>query len=391
MSGTSSLKRAVRPLARAAAVAACLGASAVVLGIWSAPDRVWYSALLAVNYAMGLSMAAVCFLAIQQISGGRWSLRIDAIPEAMAGAVPGLSLLTGAVLIAGLWHYPWTQAHGDGAHALTGFKAAWLSPGFFALRTVVYLVSWSLFARGLVRASRQRRGALASSSAPPSRRLAAGFLVWFGYSFWLASYDWLMSLEPEWYSTIYGVYNFAGAFAGGLAAISLLAIHLERRGPLQGILSRAHLHDLGKLLFGFSTFWMYVWFSQYMLIWYANLPEETAYFVRRLQGPWASLFYLNLLLNWVIPFFALLSRRVKQSPEAMGRVCVVVLLGRWLDLLLMVVPARQGAVLSSTAWDLVVTAGAVGVYGLLLIRSLLSGAPGEPGDAEANAGHRRSA
>ena len=122
-----------------------------------------------------------------------------------------------------------------------------------------------------------------------------------------------MSLEPHWYSTIFGVYNFAGMFTSGLAVIAILAVWLQRAGPLKHTVNREHLHDLGQLIVAFSTFWAYIWFSQYMLIWYANLPEETAYFIRRIEPVWASLFVLNFLLNWVMPFLVLLPRGDRKS------------------------------------------------------------------------------
>ncbi len=149
----------------------------------------------------------------------------------------------------------------------------------------------------------------------------------FGVTFTLASVDWVMSLEPLWYSTIFGIYNFAGLFLSGLAAIILVALWLERQGPLRNVLNEDHLHDLGKLLFAFSMFWMYIWFSQYMLIWYTNIPEETTYFVRRVHGHWLVLFLVNVVLNWLVPFAVLLRRDTKRHRTTLGRVAVVVLVG----------------------------------------------------------------
>src|SRR5262249_16847742 len=157
---------------------------------------------------------------------------------------------------------------------------------------------------------------------------------------WLASYDWIMSLEPEWASTVFGVYNFAGLFLSGLAAVILLVIWLRRQGPLQAVLNESHLHDLGTLLFAMSSFWMYTWFCQFLLIWYVNKPEETAYLRRRWQGGWAAWLFLDLALNWVIPFLVLLSRRAKCNPRVLGTVAVLVLAGRWVDLFLMIFPSQ---------------------------------------------------
>src|SRR5262249_39747770 len=146
------------------------------------------------------------------------------------------------------------------------------------------------------------------------------------------------SLEPDWSSTMFGVYQFAGLFLSGLAALTLLLLWLGRSEPMRRVVTSDHLHDLGKLLFAFSTFWMYVWFSQYMLIWYVNNPEEAVYFLRREQGAWQPLLIANVVLNWAVPFLVLLPRSAKRSPTVLARVCVVLLVGRWLDLYLMIGP-----------------------------------------------------
>jgi hypothetical protein len=157
---------------------------------------------------------------------------------------------------------------------------------------------------------------------------------------------------------------------GGIAAIIILLVWLERLGPLRGVLSEDHMHDLGILLFALSTFWAYIWFCQYMLIWYANIPEETAYYIHRLRGPWQPLFIVNLSLNWVAPFFVLMPRRVKRSAKAMVRVSVAVLVGRWLDLYLMIIPPFAGAVPVFGVWEVGMMLGAVGIFGLLFLHAL---------------------
>ncbi len=310
---------------------AAAGGAATVAAVALAPERAWSNLLVAGLFLVSLGLAGIFFVALNYATGGGWSTAFRRIPEAMAAGLPYGAAAVGIVLLFYPALYPWTSPE---FHA-EGFKHLWLNRPFFLTRAAIYLLLWVWFARRIVARSRaqDRDGDLAHTRG--NVRLSVAFLVVFSITFWLASFDWIMSLEPHWVSTIFGVYNFAGLFLSGLAMIVLLVLW-ARRGPLADFVNAEHLHDLGKLLFAFSTFWMYIWFSQYMLIWYANIPEETAYYVRRLEGFWGPLFLLNMLLNWAIPFAALLSRAAKRSPAWMARVAVVVLAGRWLDLHLMV-------------------------------------------------------
>ena len=154
----------------------------------------------------------------------------------------------------------------------------------------------------------------------------------------IASWDWTMSLEPEWFSTMYGVYWFSGFFQGGIAAVALLCLLLEG-SVLVPSFDTQRRHDIGKLLFGFSAFWAYIWFCQYMLIWYANLPEEVTYYTLRQSSGWTLLFWLNPILSFVVPFVALMSVSAKKNRNTLFHVATAVLVGRWLDSFLMVWPS----------------------------------------------------
>ena len=170
---------------------------------------------------------------------------------------------------------------------------------------------------------------------------------------------------------MFAVYNFVGAFVSGLAMIMLLAILLRRPGgPLAGIVTSEHLHDLGKLLLGFSTFWMYIWYCQYMLIWYSNLPEEVTFYVGRHAGAWGVLSVTNLIVNWVIPFFVLLPRGSKRRDSTLLRVCVLLLVGRWLDLYVMIQPVFEPDAPRFGIWEIapIVVAGAL--FAVVLRRNL---------------------
>lgn len=320
---------------RAVAALALVGGIGTALGFLHSPDRAWAGCLVASLFLVGLGLAGPFFVALQFVCGATWHTAIRRVPEALGAALPLGALGLAVVFAFGSELYPWWTS----TAAVDGFKGWWLEPGFFWLRFLGYQAVWALCLLGLRRAlaSLEAGGDIVAARARVVRWSVA-FLLVVAPTLWLSSVDWIMSLEPQWHSTIFGVYQFAGLFASGLAAIVLLALWQKRRGALAGFLRAEHLGDLGKLLFAFSTFWAYVWFSQYLLVWYANIPDEALYFVRRRGDGWLPLFYLNVLLNWGVPFAPLLSALAKRDGRILASVAAVMLLGRWLDLYLMVAP-----------------------------------------------------
>ena len=321
--------------------AGALGTVTLAAGAAAGVERAWAGCLLASFGVLTMGLAGLVFIQTQYASGASWSVAFRRIPEAMTAAIPigGAGLLALILLAPG--PYPWS--HGLEAHggALAGFKIAWLQWTFLAARAVAFVLIWLAFAWAIVKHSRRQDADGDPAHTTRNIRLSIVGLIVFAVTFSLASFDWIMSLEPEWYSTIFGIYQFAGLFTSGLATIILLAVWL-RRSPMRHVVTDEHLHDLGKLLFAFSTFWMYIWFSQYMLIWYANIPEETTYYLIRTRGAWEVLFVATMLVNWVVPFLALLRRSPKRRPELLAKVALVVILGRWLDLYVMIVPPFSG-------------------------------------------------
>ncbi|HEX7344482.1 MAG TPA: hypothetical protein VF398_09465 [bacterium] len=349
---------------------ALMGAAAFVAALFAAPARAWANFLLVSYYLLGLGVASLFFVAMQYASHAGWSIALRRIPEAVAAIIPIVAV--GMVIVVFLRPslYPWVGSLHAEPHSALAFKAFWLNLPFFQARTILYLLLWILFGVAIIRTSRRQDADGHLTHTRRNVRLSIAFIVVFAVTLWLASFDWLMSLEPHWYSTLFGVYNFAGLFLSGQAAGIIILVWLQRAGYLREAVTENHLHDLGKLLFAFSTFWAYIWFSQYMLIWYANIPEETAHFVRQQRGVWGLLFILNLMLNWVIPFFILLPRATKRSPYVMAKVAGVVLLGRWLDLYLQIFPSVVGNEPVFGVWEIGMMLGGVGVFGLLTLRAL---------------------
>lgn len=301
------------------------GMASVALGALFSLDRAWGNLLLTSLMLSGLGVGACFFLAFHGVTGARWSVPLLPAARRLAASLPLTSMVAVLVVISGLYCYPWMQ--GDVAHGSSyWFKHAWLSPTFFIARSVLYGIVWALVG-----------GWMSSVRSPGGAGRSALALVLLALSLAFAGFDWVMSLEPLWFSTMFGVYQFAGAFVSSLAALVLLAGWSQCDGERRGLDER-QLHDLGKLLFGFSCFWMYIWFSQYMLIWYVNIKEESVYFIQRTQGYWWPLTLLTLTLSWGVPFFTLLPRPAKRNWRVMTRVALLILVGRWLDLYVMVLP-----------------------------------------------------
>ncbi len=340
-----------------------LGAATFFVGTLVNAERAWMDLLLVSVLLLSIGLAAAVFIAFHYVTGASWSVALRRVPEAITGLLPagGLGVLAVVFLRPSL--YAWT--HPLVAKDMPAFRHWWLQLSFFRLRAVFFILLWTVLTALIVRASRQQDsdGALRHTRANVAR--SALLLAVFGLTYWLATYDWIMSLQPEWSSTIFGMYNFAGLFLSGLAVIAILLVWLRRRAPLNATITTQHLHDLGKLIFAFSTFWMYLWFSQYMLIWYANIPEEAGYYAQRQQGFWGPLLLLNVALNWVLPFLTLLPRRNKQSAGVLVKVAIALLAGRCLDLYLMIGPVFDAARPRLHMIDLGMLAGACGVVALL--------------------------
>ena len=317
--------------------AAAIGFAGFAAGLALKPSQAWTAFLVSNFFFLTLSLGGLLFIAMMAVANAGWHRALKRVPESLAAYLPIGGLATLCLLRGVPWLYSWAQPEAA-RDTLLRAQSPYLNIGFFAARMVGVLVIWILLGT-LMRSTsisddkQSRRG--------HSRRnvvLSAVFLAVFPFSFSMAAIDWLMSLQPHWSSSIFGLYNIAGLLSAAVGAISVVVIMLRRRGALPNV-SDDHLHDLGKLLFGFSTVWAYLWFSQYLLVWYTNLPEENAYYVARLTGSVSVLFFLNFLLGWTLPFALLLRRSAKRSERTLLAASTLVLAGRWLDIHILAAPA----------------------------------------------------
>jgi hypothetical protein len=346
------------------------GVAVTVLSLALQPSDAWHGILTAALFGTTLALGGALFVAIQAAVSARWWLPTGRVPLALARTLPVPAAALALCFLFGLQAlYPWARPGAIEASHLLQQKAAWLNEPLFLARALVVLVVWFSLIGALDRrfASFTRDPSAANGSR--LGRAGVGFLVVYAVTNAVAAWDWGMSLEPEWFSTMYAVYVFAGTFLGGIAAVALLTMLLERAGVAGTRLAPDARHDLGKLLFGFATFWAYIWFCQYMLIWYANLPEETGHYAARLAGGWSMLFYLNPILSWVVPFVVLLAAGTKRHAPTLAPVAIVVLLGRWLDCYLLVAPSA-GPLPGFPAAAVAASAAVLGGMGLLLRRML---------------------
>ncbi|MBI4125156.1 MAG: molybdopterin oxidoreductase [Deltaproteobacteria bacterium] len=315
-----------------------LGAAAFFVGLGQDAGRAWHNYLLNYFFWFSLSISGLFFIALSYVTTSQWASPLKRVPEALTGFLPVAFVLL-LILFAGSHHlYEWTHHEAVAGDPLLSGKRGYLNMPFFVIRNLLFFVLWIGVAFYLIRNSLRQDRTGAVELTFKNKKVSAPFLVLFGITFTLASFDLLMSLEPHWFSTIFGVYCFAGLFESGMAITILFVLALRRQGALRGVINENHLHDLGKLMFAFCVFWAYIAFSQYMLIWYGNLPEETPYMIRRTEGSWTPVALALLFGKFIVPFFLLLSRWAKRNEFFLALVAVWVLVFQYLDIYWIVFP-----------------------------------------------------
>jgi hypothetical protein len=303
----------------------------------------WHSNL----FFVGVSTIGTVFMAINYVAYSGWQVLVKRISEALsAWVIPGGVLMIILFFIGQHDIFHWTHEgimdpKSPNFDAIIAGKSGFLNLPFYLIRMVVYLAIWAFFSYKLRQLSLAEDQFGGTEWFHRSINVSALFLVLYAVTSSMAAWDWVMSVDTHWFSTMFGWYVFASWWVSGIAAIALTAIFLKQAGYLR-FLNSNHLHDLGKLMFGFSIFWTYVWFAQFMLIWYANLPEEAVYFNQRLggwEGKYTWLFFFNLFINFVFPFLGLMTRDAKRQMIVMKIVCIAILVGHWTDFYLMLMPA----------------------------------------------------
>jgi hypothetical protein len=247
--------------------------------------------------------------------------------------------------------YEWSHADAVANDALLRWKAPYLNVPFFLIRAALYFGIWSFIALLYYRGSRGQDVTGDPGVSARLRRLAGPAIIVLALTQTFASIDWIMSLTPHWYSTIFGVYFFAGSFVGFIALLSVVAVAMRRAGLLDTVISAEHLHDIGKLLFAFTAFWAYIAFSQFFLMWYANLPEETIWYKARMEGSWMTVSLFLMAGHFVAPFFYLMGRTVKRKDATLAVGGAWLLAMHFVDLYWQVMPTLHPEGLRPSALD----------------------------------------
>jgi len=301
-------------------------------------------------YFTGLAIIGLCFVAIQYAASAGWSAPIKRIPLAMASWLP-----IAAVLMIGVWfianhdifHWTHSSLYGESGDEVLKGKQGFFYwplggesgfPVFYIFRMFLFFGVWYMFFIWIKKEMLAEDLDASTGHWFKLRKLSAIFLVFFAYSSSVSAWDWVMSIDPHWFSTMFGWYVFASWWVSGLAFIALSTAILKKNGYLK-MINANHLHDLGKFVFAFSIFWTYIWFSQFLLIYYVNVPEETVYFIERLTtSPYSWIFFLNLILNFLLPFLLFMTRDSKRQVSILMLVTPIVLVGHWFDFYLMINP-----------------------------------------------------
>ena len=319
-------------------VCAGLGiAACAVLGAAN-PKQFFFSWLVSFLFFLSLALGGLFFVLIQYASQGGWGIVVRRIGETIFATVPVMAALFVPVLLGLHDLYAWSVPGAADHDALLRWKAPFLNVPFFLVRAAIYFGCWSFIAVLYYRVSRQQDTTGDPALSARLRRLAGPSIIVLALTQSFASIDWIVSLSPHWYSTMFGVYFFAGAFVGFIALLSILAVAMRHAGLLDTVITAEHLHDVGKFLFAFSCFWAYIAFSQFFLIWYANLPEETVWFKARLEGSWKAVSILLMVGHFGVPFLYLMGRAVKRRGSTLAIGGAWVLAMHFVDLYWQVMP-----------------------------------------------------
>ena len=345
-----------------------IGLVSFVTGLFLAPERIWASYLLSNYYFLSLTIGALFFAAIQSISQSGWSAAFKRIPEALGTFLPFAGLLMLLLYFGLKYIYPWANSDLVSTDEIIKNKTPYLNTIFWIIRLIVFFGLWTLLSRSIRKESLKEdiHGGLTHFNR--TELLSKIFIFVLAITFSLGTFDWMMSIDTKWFSTIYALLNFIAGFQHAVALIGLIIIILNKLGYFK-FFNNTHLSEYSNYIFMLSMLWAYFWFCQYLLIWFANIPEETIYYHPRIFGEFKIVFMLSLIFNFIIPFVVFLVKKVRKSKLAFIIVASIMLVGMWLDIYAEVMPGSVGS-MHIGIYEIGVFIGFAGLFLYLFAQSL---------------------
>lgn len=343
-----------------------IGLVTFILGIIKNPERLWTSYLTAFFYFACLAVGAMFFIAFNHAAKAGWSASIRRFAEAFTSYLP-VMLVTSLILLLGFKKlYLWDDA---GARAEMGSgRWVYLNPAFVAARLIIFAVGCLVFRALIVGNSVKQDQTGDHKFTFKNVSYSIGFIAFFAIFFTMFSFDMMMSLLPTWYSTIFGIYCFSGAIQSTMALLAIVIVWMRSSGFVSGFVSEEHQHDVGKFLKGFTVFWAYIAFSQFMLIWYANIPEETEFYIMRSLNGWMGVSFALLIFRFIVPFLVLLPRGAKRNNTVLVATSVLVLVMQYVDLYWLVYPNFFDGAPQFGFWEVGIFMGFAGLFMMTTVR-----------------------
>jgi len=358
------------PVRRWALIVGGVGAALSLVGAFIEPAQFFHSYLVAYVYWLGLGVGCLGVVMVYHLTGGGWGVAVRRLLEAGAGTLPYMAVLF-VPLLFGLHHlYEWTHAETVASDPVLSQKAAYLNIPFFVARAAIYFVAWVALAYFLDRWSGQQDRTGDPSLVVRLRKLSGGGIVLWGFVVTFAAFDWVMSLEPHWFSTIFGLLFVAGQGLGALAFVIVAANRLSVRASFAPVLRPTILNDLGNLLLAFVMLWAYLSFSQLLIIWAGNLPEEIPWYLHRIGGGWKYVAMALAAFYFAVPFLVLLGRGNKRQLHRLAIVAAWILAARLVDVFFLVAPEFYKEHLTVHWLDVAAVAGLGGIWLALFTRQL---------------------
>lgn len=345
-----------------------LGILAFAYGFITDSDRAFANLLINNYYFIALVIGATFFAAIQYITQSGWSSGFVRVPQAIANFFPVVAILMIPIFFGLHSLYHWSHADAVAHDAILQHKSPYLNVPFFIIRYVIYFAVWIGLTQLLRSFSLKEDKVGGLKYFKKSELFSKIYIFGMAFTFSMASFDWIMSIDAHWFSTIFAVKNFIMGFYHAVVLITIILILLNKLGYYP-FLSKYHIKDLTKYIFILGIIWAYTWFSQYILIWYANMPEETVYYVPRTQGEFTPLFYTEFVVNWLFPFLALMSSKIASNKNIVLAICIILMLGQWIDVYMQVTVGTLGQ-LRIGFIEIAGFLGFVGLFALVIAKSL---------------------